>query len=63
MVSGSRRMFSAFSTAPAIGTPKCASNASGMFGAITATVSPRPTPAAAKAAASRRQRSSASRQL
>src|SRR6516225_90785 len=40
IVSGSRRMFSAFNTAPAIGTPKWTSNASGMLGAITATVSP-----------------------
>ena len=46
IVSASRRMFSAFSTAPAIGTPKCASKASGTFGAITATVSPRPMPCA-----------------
>ena len=57
IVSASRRIFSAFSTAPAIGTPKCASNASGTFGAISATVSPRPIPCAASAARQRRQRS------
>ena len=63
IVSGSSRMFSAFSTAPAIGTPKCASNASGRLGDITATVSPRPTPRAASAPARRRQRSKAWRQV
>jgi len=35
-------MFSAFSTAPAIGTAKCASFMAGMFGSIAATVSPGP---------------------
>ena len=59
IVSASRRMFRAFSTAPDIGTPKCASKASGVFCAINATVSPRPMPRAASAEASRRQRSSA----
>jgi len=63
IVSGSSRILSAFSTAPAIGTAKCASKTSGTFGAIKATVSPRPTPCAAKALANRRQRSSAARQL
>jgi hypothetical protein len=63
IVSGSRRMLSAFNTAPAIGTPKCASNASGRLGDMSATVSPRPTPRAASAPARRRQRSKASPQL
>src|SRR6266699_1150294 len=40
MASGSRRVFNAFRTAPAIGTPKCASYISGVLGSITATVSP-----------------------
>jgi hypothetical protein len=63
IVSASSRILSAFSTAPAIGTPKCASNASGMFGAIIATVSPRPMPCAARAEARRRQRSRLWRQV
>ena len=63
IVSASSRMLSAFSTAPAIGTPKCASKPSGTFGAITATVSPRPMPRAARAEASRRQRSRLCRQV
>ena len=44
------------STAPAIGTPKCASSIGGVFGSITATVSPGPTPRPASAAASLRAR-------
>ena len=44
MASASRRMFSAFSTPPLMGTPKCASNSSGTLGAITATVLPISTP-------------------
>ena len=63
IVSGSSRMFSAFSTAPDIGTPKCASKIAGTFGAMTATVSPGRTPRLASAEASRRQRSSVSRQV
>ena len=63
IVSASSRMFSAFSTAPAIGTPKCASKTSGTLGAISATVSPRPMPRAASAEARRRQRSRLCRQV
>ena len=40
MPSASRRVLMAFSTAPAIGTAKCASNISGMLAATMATVSP-----------------------
>ena len=36
----SSRMFSAFRTAPAIGTAKCTSFMAGIFGSIAATVSP-----------------------
>jgi hypothetical protein len=43
--SASRRVLSVLSTAPAIGTPKCASTISGVFASITATVSFLPTPA------------------
>ena len=56
IASASSRMLSALSTAPIIGTPKCASNIAGMLGSITATVSPLPMPRAASAEASRRQR-------
>jgi hypothetical protein len=45
-----------FSTAPAIGTPKCASSIAGTFGSIVATVSPGATPRPASAAASFRAR-------
>ena len=45
-----------FSTAPAIATPKCASSIGGVFGSITATVSPGPTPRPVSAAASLRAR-------
>jgi hypothetical protein len=44
-VSGSRRVFKALSTAPAIGMPKCASTIGGVLGKITATVSFLPMPA------------------
>ena len=54
--SGSSRVFSVFSTAPAIGTPKCASTIGGVLGSITATVSFLPMPACCKALASWRQR-------
>ena len=54
MVSASRRVLMVFSTHPAIGTPKCASNISGVFAAITDTVSPRPSPAEVSAEARRR---------
>ncbi|MNQ97628.1 hypothetical protein D3C85_1132840 [compost metagenome] len=56
MASASRRVLMAFSTAPHMGTPKCASNIAGPFGAITATVSPRPIPRLARAEARRMQR-------
>jgi hypothetical protein len=56
MVSASRRVFSVFSTAPHIGTPKCASIIAGMLGAMIATVSFRPIPRRASAEARRRQR-------
>ncbi len=59
IVAASSRVLMAFSTAPAIGTPKCASNRAGMLGAITATVSPRRMPRLASAEASCRQRRSA----
>jgi hypothetical protein len=63
MASASSRMFSAFSTPPVMGTPKCASNSSGTFGAITATVLPIPTPRFDRAEASRTQRSLVSAQV
>jgi hypothetical protein len=56
IVGASRRMLSAFSTAPAIGTPKCASKTSGVFAPITATVSFLPMPRRRSALARRRQR-------
>ena len=56
IASASSRVLSVLSTAPHIGTPKCASYIAGMFGAITATVSPLPMPRRASAEASRRQR-------
>ena len=45
----SSRVFSVLSTAPSMGTPKCASTMAGMFGSMTATVSPRLMPACASA--------------
>lgn len=48
----SSRVLIVLSTAPAIGTPKCASTIAGMFGSSAATVSPRATPACASALAS-----------
>ena len=56
MVSGSSRVFSALSTAPAMGTPKCASTIGGVLGSITATVSFLPMPARRRLLARRRQR-------
>jgi hypothetical protein len=56
MASASRRVLSVLSTAPVIGTPKCASNIDGTLGSITATVSPLPMPWATSALARRRQR-------
>ena len=55
IVSASSRTLSAFSTAPHIGTPKCASTIAGVFGAMMATVWPG-LAWPASAAASRRQR-------
>ena len=57
MVEISRRVFSVFRTAPAIATPKCASNMAGRLGAITVTTSPGFTPALTSALASRTARS------
>ena len=56
MVSASRRVLMVHSIAPSMGTPKCASIIAGVLGAMTATVSPRCTPRAARAEAMRRQR-------
>ncbi|MNR46107.1 hypothetical protein D3C85_1650340 [compost metagenome] len=56
MASASRRVLRVLSTAPHIGTPKWHSYISGVLASITATVSSCPTPAAASADASRRQR-------
>ena len=63
MVAGSSRVLSAFRTAPAMGTPKCASINSGVLAAITATVSPSPMPRRDNAEANRRQRSWVCRQV
>ena len=57
IIAASRRVLRQFSTAPVIGTPKCASYISGMLGAMIATVSPTPMPILSSAEASRRQRS------
>jgi len=56
MASGSSRVLSALSTAPAMGTPKCASTMGGVLGSITATVSFLPMPRWRRALARRRQR-------
>jgi hypothetical protein len=56
IAAGSRRTLIVLSTAPLIGTPNWHSNISGVFHAMTATVSPRPTPSPVSAEASRRQR-------
>ena len=50
-----------FSTAPSMGTPKCASSIAGTFGRTADTVSPGPTPRRPSADASRRARRSNSR--
>ena len=63
MVSASSRMLRALSTAPVIGTPKCASKRAGMLAAMTATVSPRPMPRRPSADARRRQRAWLSAQV
>ncbi len=41
---GSKRVFNEHSTAPTMGTPKCASTIGGVLGSITATVSKRRMP-------------------
>ena len=56
IIAASSRVLSEFSTAPVIGTPKCASYISGMLGAMIVTVSPTPMPTLSSAEASRRQR-------
>ncbi len=63
IAAASRRMLSAFRTAPAMGTPKCASTKAGTLGAMIATVSPRPIPRCASAEASRRARVHVSAQV
>jgi hypothetical protein len=63
MAAASRRVLSALSTAPDIGTPKWHSSISGVLDSIAATVSPRPTPCAASAEARRRDRSRTSTQV
>jgi hypothetical protein len=56
IASASSRVLSVLSTPPVIDTPKWASTISGVFDAITATVSPTPMPSFARAEASRRAR-------
>ena len=56
IASASSRVFSVFSTAPHIGTPKCASYICGVLESIAATVSPTPMPRFASAEARRRAR-------
>jgi hypothetical protein len=58
IVAASNRVFKGLSTAPIIGTAKCASIISGILGAMIATVSRRLTPSRVKADASLVQRSS-----
>ena len=53
-VAASSRVLMACSTAPVIGTPKCASYISGMLGAMIATVSPVPMPWRSSAEADRK---------
>ena len=62
-VAASSRVLMQLSTAPAIGTPKCASTIGGVLGSITATVSPSPMSRAARAEASCRARKNCSFQL
>ena len=57
MAFASKRIFSAFNTAPVIGTAKCASKVSGVFAPINETVSPLPIPCFINAEASKQQRS------
>ena len=63
MVGASSRTFMAFSTPPVIGTARLASKAAVIFGAITATVLPLPTPRRVNAEARRWQRSRVSAQV
>jgi hypothetical protein len=56
IIGASSRMLSAFRTAPAMATPKCASKASGVLAAMTATVSFLLIPRWRSALARRRQR-------
>jgi hypothetical protein len=56
MACASSRVFKVLSTAPHIGTPKCASYIAGTLGSIAATVSPGRMPRLASADARRRQR-------
>jgi hypothetical protein len=56
IASGSSRVLRVLSTAPDIGTPKCASTMGGVLGSITATVSFLPMPARCSALARRRAR-------
>src|SRR5690606_12480885 len=63
IVAASSRVLIVLSTAPVIGTPKCASSIAGMFGSTTDTVSPSPTSRAASTDASRRARASICDQL
>ena len=53
---GDRRVFSAFRTAPAQGTPKWDSSATWLFGTSVETLSPALTPARLSAPAKRMQR-------
>jgi len=62
-VSASSRVLRVLSTAPVMGTPKWASTSSGVFAAITATVSPVPMPRPASAEARRRLRAAVSAQV
>ena len=63
MASASSRVFNVLSTPPLISTPKWASTISGVFAAISATVSPAPMPARTSAEASRRERAYVSAQV
>ncbi len=63
MASASSRVLMVLSTAPLMGTPKCASNMAGTLGATMETVSPSPMPRRRRAEASWRQRRSVWAQL
>ena len=51
MIAASSRVLMACSTAPVIGTPKCASSIGGVLGSMTLTVSPGPMPHCVRAEA------------